>query len=752
MGGRSLLEAEEALVAELLEELSQASGFREACSITLASILARRPLERVAILVLGEDGAQEVTPSLPGLRPRVSPEDLHGPALERAMRSGDPVELSADGATDIRCAVIPFGDGAGGPLGALLVETADPGAETRLLQAVLRRSERALGRIRARERLVNRLETLEQENALLRRIHDDFADPVILTDPDNNILLANQRARALFSARSGDSLGRSRAVGTNAFLFSTFLTQEQIGEGRAGPRELNLVEPSDGSDLFFEVLTTPLSAADGETPLLLSVLRDLTDLQRVVNELELAYRRSRGAEHRARQESQRLNAIIENAGEPILVTDGQSKIVLMNAGAELLFEFPPQAGQPRRQHDIWANVTRFTSLVHEFLLRPESRLEERLALTDPAKGRELPVLAVSTKILDRLDEPVAVVTVLRDLTQEMENERLAGELRDLNDELEARIAVATRELEERNRLLEWQSQELQKASRLKSEFLARMSHELRTPINAMLGYTTLLQERIYGDLNAEQQNALERIDVASEHLLALISDILDLSKIEAGRMPVRLETVRLEGIVSSISETIRPLVDEKGLEFDVELDEDLPALKTDPTKLKQVLLNLLENAVKYTDRGSVALRGRPADGRLHLEVEDTGIGIEPDHLELIFEDFRQVDDVPNRAYGGAGLGLSISRKLLAFLGGWISVESEVGRGTRFSVELPLRADPDSLDRTARRMMLDVADPEPGEPDETKEPSAGEARPASAVEPDVERRPAGPDAARDGDPR
>lgn len=210
--------------------------------------------------------------------------------------------------------------------------------------------------------------------------------------------------------------------------------------------------------------------------------------------------------------------------------------------------------------------------------------------------------------------------------------------------------------------------------------------------------------------------------------------------------------ISIEGIVSSISETIRPLVDEKGLEFDVELDEDLPALKTDPTKLKQVLLNLLENAVKYTDRGSVALRGRPADGRLHLEVEDTGIGIEPDHLELIFEDFRQVDDVPNRAYGGAGLGLSISRKLLAFLGGWISVESEVGRGTRFSVELPLRADPDSLDRTARRMMLDVADPEPGEPDETKEPSAGEARPASAVEPDVERRPAGPDAARDGDPR
>lgn len=298
---------------------------------------------------------------------------------------------------------------------------------------------------------------------------------------------------------------------------------------------------------------------------------------------------------------------------------------------------------------------------------------------------------------------------MRDLTQEQENERLAAELRSLNERLEERIEIATKELAERNRLLVWQIQELEKASLLKSEFLARMSHELRTPINAMLGYTSLLRERIYGDLTIEQEKALEKIRAASKHLLTLISEILDLSKIEAGKMPVRLERVRLEQLVAEIGQTLGPLFDDRGLAFRIELSDELPTLRTDPTKLRQVLLNLLENALKYTREGWVALRAYPQEGgRLRIEVEDTGIGIAEEDQELIFEDFRQADQSSDHEYGGTGLGLSISRKLLALLGGTIAVRSEAGKGSVFTVEIPVRSEPGTVDEQARRVLIEGA--------------------------------------------
>jgi signal transduction histidine kinase len=233
---------------------------------------------------------------------------------------------------------------------------------------------------------------------------------------------------------------------------------------------------------------------------------------------------------------------------------------------------------------------------------------------------------------------------------------------------------------------------VERANRLKSEFLASMSHELRTPINALIGYSALLIDGVLGEINDRQRDALRRGRAAAEHLLALINDILDLAKIEAGKMPLHLEEVELRDVIAEVAQQIEPMVRKKTLEFVIDIGMECPALYTDRTKVRQVLLNLLSNAVKFTNRGRVSVVARGADesNGVRIEVVDTGIGIREKDLQAIWEDFRQVDGSRTREYGGTGLGLSITRKLLERLGGTVNVRSKYGEGSVFSVLLPQR--------------------------------------------------------------
>jgi signal transduction histidine kinase len=246
---------------------------------------------------------------------------------------------------------------------------------------------------------------------------------------------------------------------------------------------------------------------------------------------------------------------------------------------------------------------------------------------------------------------------------------------------------------------------LEKAYRLKSEFLANMSHELRTPINALIGYAALMLDRIYGDLTTKQEEGLHRIQVSSQHLLALINDILDLAKIEAGKMPVHLERVSLNDVVQEVAAQMEPMVKRKGLEFNVQLPGEPVSMETDRTKVKQIVLNLISNAVKFTARGSVSISTRANGKEVRIAVSDTGIGIRPQDLEVIFEEFRQVDQSRTREYGGTGLGLSITRKLIALLGGDIAVASQYGRGSTFTVILPINSQPLTADEQVTRVAL-----------------------------------------------
>jgi PAS domain S-box-containing protein len=614
--------------------------------------------------------------------------------LGDALRSGERRTVQAsDGGSD-PVIVLPLALPSRPAWGGVLLDQNAEAAAVEAVSQTFQRYAALLDRIRLVRELELENQRLRAQRVLLTAITNSLPDPVVLSDSRNNLLLANDRADQLFTTGPGDSEGRRRAVEMNNLLFSSFLTQAVISARDATPRELNLVDPDDGSDLLFEVLPVPMPDAspDGGH---LSILRNITDLKRAVTELELQFQRSRIAEERVREEWERLNATLENVGDPILVTDERSNIILMNREGERLFDVPP--GSPLESRQRWAiraNDTKFTSVMSDLLLHPEHRRVEKVELHDPDTATEFPAEVVSSKILNSRGEPSAVVSVIHDLTQVVENERLARELRELNEQLEDRIRLATLELEERNRRLEWQSRELEKASRLKSEFLASMSHELRTPINAVLGYTSLMREEIYGELTTKQRNALDKINTASQHLLDLINDILDLSKIEAGKMPVYLEEVVLRQVLGELAESVEPLVREKDLEFGLVVEDGLPSLFTDRTKLKQILLNLLSNAVKFTSSGSVILEGgRGDDSTVRISVVDTGIGIKEEDLDKIFEDFRQVDQSPTREYGGTGLGLSITRKLIALLGGTIEVESRYGAGSRFSVDLPIRLSP-----------------------------------------------------------
>jgi len=237
--------------------------------------------------------------------------------------------------------------------------------------------------------------------------------------------------------------------------------------------------------------------------------------------------------------------------------------------------------------------------------------------------------------------------------------------------------------------LEKQSRQLEQANRLKSVFLANMSHELRTPLNSVIALSGVLGQRLVGKIPAEEYGYLEIIERNGRNLLALINDILDLSRIEAGREELNLGSLSVRELAEEVVEMIEPLAREKGLDLVNRVANDLPHLHSDPGKVRQILQNLAGNAVKFTQAGTVELSARQADGEMYIVVSDTGIGIPAEALPHIFEEFHQVDDSASRKYGGSGLGLTIASKYARLMGGEISVESKPGQGSVFTLRLPL---------------------------------------------------------------
>jgi signal transduction histidine kinase len=235
------------------------------------------------------------------------------------------------------------------------------------------------------------------------------------------------------------------------------------------------------------------------------------------------------------------------------------------------------------------------------------------------------------------------------------------------------------------------SRQLETASQHKSQFLANMSHELRTPLNAVLGYTEMMVDGLYGDLPAKAQGVLERVQSNGKHLLGLINDVLDLSKIEAGQLAIALEDYSVPDMIATVMSATESLAKTKGIALVSQLPQGLARGHGDARRLTQVLLNLVGNAIKFTDEGKVEIRARQQGDRFKISVIDTGPGIAKADQAKIFGEFQQVDNTSTRKKGGTGLGLSISRKIVELHGGYITVESDVGKGSNFKITIPINA-------------------------------------------------------------
>jgi PAS domain S-box-containing protein len=363
----------------------------------------------------------------------------------------------------------------------------------------------------------------------------------------------------------------------------------------------------------------------------------------------------------------------------IIATDLSGHIIRTNRGTDRLYGHPPGSliGQPISllTHPQAPSSDRLDHLLRVTL---ESHRYDDVVVVRRANGRMIHVQISSAVRMDAGGHPVGFVIITHDVTALLDR---TVRLEQLNAQLTEQTRVAKR------------------ANRMVNEFLANMSHELRTPLNAILGYTRLVKRKTAGLIPERQLTNLQHIQDAGESLLALINDLLDLSKIEAGRMPIQCETLDLRALVTDIVSTVRPLAESQRDEIEVDAAENLPPMVSDAQHLRQILMNLVANAIKFTSKGTITVALRPGQDpeTTQVLVRDTGIGIPEEQLPHIFEAFYQVNGASQPPQSGSGLGLSIVHRLVQRLGGAISVDSRLGMGTTFTLTLPrdVTALPDS---------------------------------------------------------
>lgn len=545
----------------------------------------------------------------------------------------------------------------------------------------------------------------------LRAIIEHVADGIVIVDEDSHIRFVNPAASVLFQRDPEDLLG-------DVFGFPV-VTGETI--------EIDIVARDGGPARLAELSVTDMEW-EGSPALLIS-LRDVTDRaeaeeRRRQLEVEQAARsQAEEEERRARflaeagralDSSLHVETVLDRFArllvEPSAITDSaedkdlpqvanlamvdliepdggfrrvavaHSDPELQEVAEELRKRFPPRKGHPHLGREaLEAGGAVSQEEVDDAWIEKQTRSAEHADLVRQFRLRS----AMAVPMQHRGETLGAIILGSAEHTFDGIGVAFARELAD-----RAAISVANARLYEK----------AEAGSRAKSEFLAVMSHELRTPLNAIMGYTDLLLAEVTGEINDRQRDQLERIDSSSQHLLEIVEEILTYARVDAGREEVHLGSTDLGALVQEVSAMIRPLAQRKNLDFDVEVPEHVDPVRTDAGKVRQILINLLSNAVKFTESGKVGFSLEPGKDADLFRVSDSGPGISGENLERIFEPFWQVEQSSSRAVGGTGLGLSVAQQLAGLLGGELTVESELGEGTRFTLRLPHEPAPETVVR------------------------------------------------------
>ena len=501
------------------------------------------------------------------------------------------------------------------------------------------------------ERLLSTVTKLQRERQWIESIMKSVADPIVLTDLDNEILLQNRRAEELFSGSANAGEGKRRALKMNDLLFSAYLSSATVSSSEVVQRDITLVDPIEGSDIHFEVISTPAVNARGEPLGLVSIFRDVTDLREANEELARNFGKLQQAEAESRRERDRLDLIIENVGHPIVVCDASGNFILFNRRAELLFQ-QDDSFRPRATAAVTANAVKLTSFISGLASASETGRQAEIELIDPEAGKSLPMEITAREILDVTGQVTAVVSILHDLTEirELERRRVEQQL--------------------------FESEKLAAVGRL----AASIAHEVNNPLEAIKNSLYLMQSSFEGDKNAR---FLEIARKETERVSHIIRQMLGFA-----RRPGEVDWVDVNQLLEETLVLLEKKLRQSRIRVVRTLDELLPQVRARADQLRQVFLNLLINAQQAIGTtGEISIvtsrREQALQPSILIQIRDSGIGISEEDLARIFEPFFSTGKK------GTGLGLWVTQDIVRQHGGRIEVSSDKGQGTTFSIILQI---------------------------------------------------------------
>ncbi len=519
-------------------------------------------------------------------------------------------------------------------------------------------------------------EELRESEEKYRHLFNNLNDAAFLADVETGIIIdTNQQGTTLLGRSRDEIVGMHQSelhpLGKADEYRQRFSTH--IRKGHAGDFDGEVIRKNGG--IVPVAISASLLTIGGQF-LILGLFRDITERKQ--------------AEEVLRQSEENLKTYLESAPDGVYLNDLKGTFLYGNKKAEKLTGY-------KREELVGKSFLKLNLLPKKHLAkagkllvlnvmgRPTGPDEFELIRKD---GSHIWVEITTTPI--EQEGKVVVIGFVRDVTErkwaEQEIQAKNEQLNAQNEELQSQseeLITQQQELMEKTR-------ELEAVSRAKSEFLSSMSHELRTPLNSVIGFSELMLDGIPGEINDEQKQCLSDIWNSGQHLLNLINAVLDLSKVEAGKMKLKLENLSLADTIEDIARTVKPMLDENRHKLAVSMEEGLPQVRADKSRLRQIFLNLLSNAIKFTPPGGKLAIDTSREGDwCQVSVIDSGIGIKKDDQEHIFEAFTQAEALPDRQKEGTGLGLALTKQFVEAIGGRIWLESQYGKGSKFTFTLPL---------------------------------------------------------------